>query len=102
MAQYDFYEYVGRNQSVAYLLDLQSDLLRELATRVVVPLVPLHAFGPPLKKLNPVMSIGGIDHVMATSELAGMPTKNLGRRAGSLDIHRHSIKSAIDFLQDGY
>jgi toxin CcdB len=102
MAQFDVYDYAGANRSVAYLLDVQSDLLRDLASRVVVPLVRLNAFGLPLKRLNPVFSIDGVDHVMATSEIAGMPTKGLGRRVGNLETHRHEIKAAVDFLLDGY
>jgi hypothetical protein len=39
---------------------------------------------------------------MATSEIAGMPVKGLGRRVGNLEAHRHEIKGAIDFLLDGY
>jgi toxin CcdB len=102
MAQFDFYEYAGPNRSVAYLLDIQSDLLQGLATRVVIPLVPAETFGPPMKKLNPLFTINGEKHVMATSEIAGIPIKVLGARAGSLAAHHHEIKSAIDFLQDGY
>ena len=102
MAQFDCYEYAGPRQDVAYLLDVQSDLLRGLVSRVVVPLIPLQEFGRPIKKLNPVFSIAGVDHVMATSEIAGMPTKNLGRCVDNLDTHRHDIKGAIDFLQDGF
>jgi toxin CcdB len=102
MAQFDFYEYAGPNRSVAYLLDVQSDLLRGLASRVVIPLVRLNEFGLPLKKLNPVFPIDGIDHAMATSDIAGIPTKDLGRRIGNLVTHHHEIKGAIDFLQDGY
>ena len=102
MTQFDCYEYTGPRQDVSYLLDIQSDLLHGLVSRVVVPLIPLQDFGRPIKKLNPVFSIDGVDHVMATSEIAGIPTKNLGRRVYNLDIHRHDIKSAIDFLQDGF
>ena len=102
MAQFDFYEYAGPNRSVAYLLDIQSDLLQELASRVVVPLVRLEKFGRPLKKLNPIFAISGEDHVMATLEMAGIPIRALGRRAGSLGSHRHEIKGAVDFLQDGF
>ncbi|HIJ61462.1 MAG TPA: CcdB family protein [Rhodospirillaceae bacterium] len=102
MAQFDLYEYAGPNRSVAYLLDVQSDLLRDLTSRVVVPLVQLDEFGLPMKKLNPVFSIDGVDHVMATSEIAGAPGKTLGRRVGSLETRRHDIKAALDFLVDGY
>jgi toxin CcdB len=102
MAQFDVYEYRGSNASVAYLLDVQSDLLRQLASRVVVPLIPLEGFGPPLKKLNPVFSINGTAYVMATTDIAGTPVRNLGRLAGNLEVHRLEIKGAIDFMQDGY
>ena len=102
MAQFDVHDYDGPNRSVAYLLDVQSDLLQGLASRVVVPLVRLDKFGPPMRKLNPVFTIDGEDHVMATSEIAGMALKGLGRRVGSLGSHHHEIKGAIDFLHDGY
>jgi len=101
MAQFDFHDYAGPNRSVAYLLDVQSDLLQGLASRVVVPLVRLDKFGPPMRKLNPVFTINGEDHVMATSEIVGIALKGLGRRVGSLGPHHHEIKGAIDFLHDG-
>jgi toxin CcdB len=102
MAQFDIHEYGGTNASVAYLLDIQSDLLRDLVSRVVVPLIPLEEFGQPLKKLNPVFSINGTAYVMATAEIAGTHVRNLGPLAGNLEAHRLDIKSAIDFLQDGF
>ena len=102
MAQFDVHEYTGSNASVAYLLDVQSDLLKDLASRVVIPLVPLAVFGPALKKLNPVFSIDGTAYVLATAEIAGTPARNLGRLTGSLEVHRLEIKGAIDFLCDGY
>jgi toxin CcdB len=102
MTQFDVYEYAGPNRSVAYLLDVQSNLLHDLASHVVIPLVRLNEFDLPMKKLNPVFSIDGVDHVMATSEIAGMPAKNLGRRVGNLEAHHHEIKSAVGFLLDGY
>ena len=102
MAQFDFHEYAGPSPFTAYLLDVQSDLLQGLASRVVVPLIPLDKFGLPMKKLNPVFAINGTEHVMATSELAGIPVRTLGRRAGNLGTYSHEIKGAIDFLQDGF
>ena len=102
MAQFDFHGYDGPNRSVAYLLDVQSDLLQGLASRVVVPLVRLDKFGPPMRKLNPVFTIDGAELVMATPEIAGIALKNLGRPIGSLGNHHHEIKGALDFLHDGY
>jgi toxin CcdB len=101
MAQFDFYRYTGPNASIAFLLDVQSDLLRDLATRVVVPLVLLDAFGPPMKRLHPVFTIEDKEYVMATTEIAGTLTRNLGSHAGSLETRRLDIRGAIDFLQEG-
>ncbi len=102
MAQFDIHEYGGSNASVAYLLDVQSDLLRDLISRVVVPLIPLEEFGQPLKKLNPVFSINGRACVMATADIAGTSLRNLGPLAGNLGSHHLEIKGAIDFLHDGF
>jgi toxin CcdB len=102
MAQFDVYEYRGPAKSVAYLLDIQSDLLRDLASRVVVPLISTTDFGPPLGKLTPVLSINGVPYVMATTDIAGTPVRNLGRVVGNLEDHRLDIKGAIDFLFDGH
>lgn len=102
MTQFDIHEYGGSNASVAYLLDVQSDLLRDLVSRVVVPLIPLAEFGQPLKKLNPVFSINSTAYVMATTDIAGTPLRNLGLIVGNLEVHRLEIKGAIDFLHDGF
>jgi len=102
MAQFDLYRYEGTNSSVSFLLDVQSDLLRDLASRVVIPLVRLSDFGLPIKKLNPVLSIDGVDHVMATSEITGLPIKELGQSVGNLAAYRQEIKDVVDFLMDGF
>lgn len=98
--------YVHRNKSssptVPYLLDVQADLLSDLRTRVVVPLVPLTQFGTPMKRLNPIFEIDGIDTVMATTDLAGVDVSVVGEFVASLEHERYTIVQALDFLFQGF
>lgn len=55
-----------------YLLVLQHDLLRDLATVVVAPLVRAEAFGQPATVLNPIFTIQDTRVVLSTAELAGV------------------------------
>jgi len=61
--------------SVPYLLDVQTNLLEGLATRVVVPLVRADAGRIPAERLNPVFRIEGVKVHMSTAELAGVTGK---------------------------
>ena len=54
-----------------YLVDVQSDLLSDLGTRVVVPLVKRTASTKkPIKNLTPVVSIDGQELIMMVPLLA--------------------------------
>lgn len=104
MAQFDVY----RNANPAtcaripYLLDVQSDLLDPLATRVVVPLCkPEVLKGKLAERLNPVFEVGGHKMAMLTPELAGVSRKILGERIGNLSDERRSIIAALDLLFTG-
>jgi toxin CcdB len=104
MAQFDVYE--NRNpetqQEVPYLLDVQADLLQDLATRVVVPLVRASVMGKTAKHLNPAFEINRTNVVMSTAELAGVSMRILGEKAGSLADRRSEIIAALDFLITGF
>lgn len=88
-------------ESTPYLLDVQSDLLAALATRVVVPLVPAAPAGAAAERLNPVFSVEGVEVVMSTAELAGIPRAAIGEEIASLATHRDDIAGALDFLVTG-
>ena len=45
-------------EDVPYPLDIQSDVLDRLGTRLVVPLMPLARYGTPIERLNPRFEIG--------------------------------------------
>ncbi|BBO84557.1 CcdB family protein [Desulfosarcina ovata] len=104
MAQFDVYENPNAetNQTVPYLLDIQSDLLDNLATRVVVPLVDAGIAGKPILHLTPRFHVENTRVVMSTAELAGISTGALGKKIGSLKDQRDKIIAAVDFLITGF
>lgn len=89
------------SQAIPYLLDLQTDFLELLATRVVAPLVLASEMGKAATVLNPRFEIEGISVVMSTAELAGVPVRALGERVLSLQDRRTEIIAALDFLFTG-
>lgn len=103
MAQFD----VHRNPDTAtrrrfpLLLDVQSDLLDTLATRVVVPLAAANGNTIPIAGLMPVFEVGGHRVMMRTTEIAGVPRKAIGERVGTLAERRHEIVAALDVLISG-
>ena len=104
MAQFD----VHRNANSAtraripYLLNVQSDLLESLATRVVVPLCkPAVLKGRLADRLNPLLEVEGRQVAMLTPELAGVPARTLGAPVGNLSGNRGAIIAALDLLITG-
>src|ERR1700747_1088139 len=87
---------------VPFLLDIQTDLLSDLETRVVVPLRPVLALkGQTLKRLTPVFDVEGESFVMLPPELACIPRRELGSPIAQLKHRRAEILAALDFLVTG-
>ena len=103
MAQFDIHRNPNAvsNDTYPYLLDVQSDLLDELSTRVVVPLARADVFGRRAGRLNPAFEVDGQPVVMATPLIAGIAWTALGERMGSLDPARDAIVAALDVLITG-
>lgn len=104
MAQFDLYRNPNpeTSEAIPYLLDVQAELLHNLATRVVVPLYTATASGKAAAHLNPVVSFGKETLVLSTAELAGVAVNSLGERVGTLREHRQEIIAALDFLFTGF
>jgi len=81
MARFDIFEL---EDEAGYLLNVQSDLLSGLKTRVVVPLMPKSSAPVPAQRLNPIVSINGQELVMATQFVAAVPERELRGTAGNL------------------
>lgn len=82
-------------------LDVQSDFLSDLRTRLVVPLRPIEGTVP-IRRLHPTFDIGGRRYVMSTDEMLSMPATELRNHVASLAEHHIEIVGAIDFLLQGY
>jgi toxin CcdB len=86
---------------IPYLIDVQTDLLSELDTRVVVPLVRSTSLGRPVSRLHPVFTVEGQRVVMATHLVAAVRRGVLGASVASLSDQRDVIIGAIDVLWSG-
>lgn len=83
------------------VVDCQSDLLQQLNTRLVAPLIPLTVAPPPARCLNPVFMVAGEEHVMATQFAAAVRRSELGDVVTSLRDRSFEITGAIDVLISG-
>jgi len=104
MAQFDVYlnPYPATNKAIPYYLNVQSDLLDSLNTRVIVPLVRAEEMNQSIKNLHPTFKIKGEAVVMSTAELAGLPVRALGDRVTSLKNKRDEIIAALDLVFTGF
>ena len=85
-----------------YVVDVQSRLLDELSTRVVIPLIPKSAAPTiPIKTLNPLFSIDGREYVLMTQNMASVPNVQLRAPFCTLATQRDHIIRAIDALLSG-
>lgn len=103
MAQFDIYQNLSPRSKnrIPYLLDIQHDLLSQLTTRVVIPLVLRETMSIPADILNPVFIIEGRNVVLSTAELAGIDKKQLGSVITNINQDRDKIIAAIDLLVTG-
>lgn len=101
MAQFDVYlnTNAASKERVPYLLDIQHDLLENLSTRIVIPLL---GNMKPLSHLNPSVKINGVRVYLSTAEMASIPRGVLGEKVASLHDERQQILDAVDFLITGF
>lgn len=100
MAQLDVYlnNNSDTNKLYPYLLDIQSDALSSLPTRVVIPLVRASNFEKVVSILNPQLKIDQTDVIVSTAQMASIDARILGARVCSLHDMRNEIVAAIDLL----
>ena len=99
MAQYDVFK---SPDGKGYWLDVQSDLLDVLNTRMIVPL--LHVSDAPKQAayLNPVFDFAGGSHVMMTQFMSAVPIKDLSETMYNLSDESDRITRALDMLLHGF
>ncbi|CUK19739.1 plasmid maintenance protein CcdB [Ruegeria denitrificans] len=85
-----------------YLLDIQTDLLGDLNTRVVAPLMQLAKAPKPATRLNPVFTIQGEQFAMVTQFMAAVPVGVLKSPTANLKDEADRVTVAIDMLMQGF
>ena len=104
MQQFSVYKNRNTNtrREYPYLLNIQSDLLDDLKTVVVIPFIKQSTFKQkPIKNLMPIFTIEGKECVLLTPQIAGIPKSRLGTVVEDLGHFRSEIIGAIDFVISG-
>lgn len=102
MAQFDVYK-TKAGATVPLVVDVQADLLKDLRTRVIIPLLPRTEAGNEITApLKPIVDITGKPHVLITTDLSAVPTAALGEWVASIEPKRHVIVDALDFVFQGF
>jgi toxin CcdB len=105
VARFDVYPNPGKHGATSpYLLDVQSDLLDGLDSRVVIPLRSFDHFAKVKlpTRLTPVLQINGQDYVLETPKMGAVPQRILQNSVSSLSAQQDQITAALDFLFQGY
>lgn len=102
MSRFDVYKY--NNASVPLVMDIQANLLTDLNTCVVVPLVPEESANKEaLPKLKPVIEIDGERYIFMATDVGAITRSSLGDVVVNVEEqHRQKITDALDFLFQGF
>lgn len=105
MARFDVFRNPGKGQAaVPFLLDVQSNHIGALSSRIVIPLRRLDHFPkvPLPLDLTPVFEIEGIACMMDTPQLAAIPKDALKTVVVALAHEQATIVASLDRLFGGF
>jgi toxin CcdB len=104
MPQWDVYPNPSARlrDEIPYLVDLQSDLLSGLDTRLVAPLARTRTASEGMpRRLCPRFTINGLSVMLLPQEAGPIDARLLKRRVVSLRSHSHDIVGALDVVVSG-
>lgn len=104
MLQFTVYKNENKSSKKAfpYFIDVQTNLLETLNSRIVIPLSPVKNIKKDaVNGLCPVFEIEQGSFVLMTHELTSVPKSNLKTAVTSLKHFRSEIISAIDLIING-
>ena len=104
MSQFTLYRNPDKATANTYpfFVDVQSDLLENLNTRLVIPLTPVGLIEKKAPShLCPIIHLDEGDFVILTQQTTSVPTKILIEPTHDLSTFRDEIIAAIDFLITG-
>lgn len=101
MARFDVFRLGGSGAPL--VVDVQANLLGDLATRVVVPLAAQTAQRPVLTRLNPAVEIAGKTYLLMPTDIAVLPAALLRAPVANIESgYRDAVTAALDFLFQGF
>jgi toxin CcdB len=101
MAQFTVYKNknTATKKTFPYLLDIQSDLLGQIRTTVIIPLGKYATLkNQVITKLCPIVEIDSDKYAALTQQLAGIDKKLLGAKVSNLSYYRAEFIDAIDLM----
>ena len=104
MAQFDVYinPQVGSRHIVPYLVDIQSSLIDQLTTRLVVPLSRMGSGAEKLpRRLTPLFEIDGEAVAFLPHQAAPVQVRLLKNPIMSLHLRANEMTSALDAVVSG-
>ena len=104
MSQFDVYINPSKKNREAYpyIIDIQSELISDIATRIVIPMGKLSHFrNERMAGLTPAIEYADEQFVLLTPQIASIPSNLLKKPIGSVESLRDKIIAAIDFAITG-
>ncbi|NND64393.1 MAG: CcdB family protein [Gammaproteobacteria bacterium] len=103
MAQFDVFKNQNPDTKKFYplLLDMQSDLLGDLNTRIVAPMTTDTNITEPISKICPLTTVRNKAYWILPQEMAAVSIATLGDRVANLAAQRNELTSAIDLIFTG-
>lgn len=99
MGRFDIYRNPGKNVAgIPYLVDVQSNVISGLATRIVIPLRPLNGYSslPLPADLFPVVAVDGIEYFLDTPQMGAIRSNELKVKVASAMMRQFDIQTALD------
>jgi toxin CcdB len=97
LARFDIYRH-----EVGLIVDVQTDILDGLTTRMMAPLVPLVGAPKQVGRLNPILEIEGELYVLQPQLMTAIAERQLDRPVGNILNHYDRIVAAIDMVFNGF
>ncbi|WP_426359129.1 CcdB family protein [Pseudocolwellia sp. HL-MZ19] len=104
MSQFDVYTNPSKKSREAYpyIIDIQSTLISDIKTRIVIPLGKFNHFrNEKMDGLTPLIEYEDEQYILLTPQIASIPSKLLKNPIGSVESLRDDIIAAIDFAITG-
>ncbi|WP_347253966.1 CcdB family protein [Leminorella grimontii] len=104
MAQFTVYKNSGKNKSIyPFFIDVQSDLLSHLSTRIVMPIALKTSENSQINQVTPAFLIKGREYVVISQMVTTVSANMLKEEAIVVQAEylRNKIVSAVDLLFTG-